>query len=425
MGKTSVVLAAFEVLRKQRIVKKMLVIAPLRPAHSVWPGEAKLWKDFEHLKVAVLHGRDKEKLLRSDADIMAINPEGLPWLFRQKNLPKWEMLVVDESTRFKHSTTQRFKTLKPMLERFERRYILTGSPAPNGLLDLFGQIYILDFGNALGRYITHYRLNYFDNPRTGSEFDRYVWIPRPGAAEQIYKKLQPVAQRMAAEDYLELPELIFNKVEVELPPEARKHYDSMENLLLTSVEEGLVTAANAAAATNKCRQIANGGIYHEGGEEWTQIHDAKVDAVEEIIEELQGKPCLVSYEFRHDLDRLRRRLGDVPHIGGGVSTVRFREIEQAWNRGDIPVLVAQPQSVAHGLNLQGTGAAVIRMGLTWDLEVDEQFIRRVWRQGQKERVVVHSVVAKNTVDEVIMSMLRKKDKTQKALLGALSSHLRR
>jgi hypothetical protein len=328
-------------------------------------------------------------------------------------------VLVHNCTRFKHANTQRFKTLKPMLKNFKRRYGLTGSPAPNGLLDLFGQAYILDLGNALGPYITHYRNQYFD----ASGYGGYTWTLKPGAEERIYERLKPLVLRMDRNDLLELPPLLFNRVEVTLPPEARKLYDQMESLMLAAVGDNLITAANAAAATNKCRQLANGGIYHEDPERWTHVHEAKVDAVEEIIEELGGKPVLVAYEYRHDLERLRRRLGkDTPYIGGGVPTKRFKELEALWNAGRLPVLLAQPVSVAHGLNLQETQADVVFAGQTWDLEVREQFIQRVYRQGQKHRVTVHDIVSVNTVDEVVLRALEKKDKTQRALLDALKEY---
>jgi SNF2 family DNA or RNA helicase len=395
------------------------VIAPMRVMHSVWPGEAAKWEEFKGLKIGVLHGAKKEETLHDpEVDIHIINPEGLPWLIDNLGTMPWDMLVVDESTRFKHTNTKRFKLLKKILPKFKRRVILTGSPAPNGLLDLFGQVYILDGGAALGQFITHYRMMYFSNP----DGQGWKWVPRGGAPDAIYRKLAPLAVRMSAEEYLKLPELIMNKVEVELPDKARKAYDQMENLMITSVAKDTIVAANAAAVSSKCRQIANGGIYHEGGEEWTNLHEAKLDAVEEIIEELQGKPALVAYEFAHDLARLRTRYPDAPHIGGGVTPARFREIEAAWNRGDVPVLLAQPQSVAHGLNLQGTSATVIWHSITWNLEDYEQFIRRVWRQGQKERVIVHHIVAKKTIDEVIMGMLKSKDRTQRALLTALRNY---
>jgi SNF2 family DNA or RNA helicase len=425
LGKTSVTLAAFSVLKKKGLVKRMLVIAPLRPCYGVWPLEVQKWTEFSGLSLSVLHGPAKDQLIQNGDDIHVINPEGLGWLFKQqlrKNGSEpwpYDVLVIDESTRFKHTNTQRFRILKPYLKEFKRRYILTGSPAPNGLLDLFGQVYVLDGGAALGGFITHYRQTHFDPVGFGG----YKWVLKPGHDKVIQEKLKPLVMRLAAEDYIDLPPLIDNLVQVTLPEGAMKQYKEMENILVTQVEGGEVVAANAAAATTKCRQIANGGIYHEGGEKWSHLHEAKVEAVQEIVEELSGKPALVAYEYRHDLERLQKAFPGAPHIGGGVSASRFAAIEVAWNRGEIPVLLAQPQSVAHGLNLQGTGAAVIWAGLTWDLEVAEQFVRRVWRQGQKESVVQHFIVAKGTVDEVIMAALKRKDKTQQSLMDALKTHL--
>lgn len=353
-----------------------------------------------------------EDLERPSTRVYNLRIEGCPHFFA-------ENVLVHNSTRMKHVRTQRFRTLKPYLPMFARRYILTGTPAPNGLTDLFGQIYLLDLGYSLGQYITHFRSTYFFNP----DGQGWSWVPLPGAEKSIYEKLKPLALRMDARDLLELPPLIENVVRVDLPEKARKHYQQMEDVLMTELEGEAVLAANASVAWGKCRQIANGGMFVDG-EKWSHIHEEKVDAVEEIIEELGGKPCLVAYEYQHDLDRLRKRLGaGVPHIGGGVTASRFREIEASWNAGKIPVLLAQPQSVAHGLNLQGTAATVVFHSMTPDLEVDEQFIRRVWRQGQKERVVVHRIVARNTVDEALLKMLAKKDHTQKALLGALKGYL--
>lgn len=425
LGKTSVTMAAFSLLKKRHIVQRALVIAPLRPALSVWPKEAQKWDDFKHLRVQVLHGPDKQRLLDTESDIDVINPEGLPWLFQQikksstRSMP-WQMLIVDESTRFKHTATQRFKTLRPWLGRFARRYILTGSPAPNGLMDLFGQVFLLDQGNALGQYITHFRNMYFDSTGYGG----YTWTPKHDAEERIYKQLAPLVLRMDAKDHLDLPPLVNNTLDITLPDSARRTYDAMERLLIAAVEDETVTAANVAAAAMKCRQIANGGIYKDD-EGWVNLHEAKSDAVVELVESLQGKPAFIAYEFRHDLERLRAALGkDVPFLGGGVSTKQAAKVEAMWNAGELPVLLAQPQSVAHGLNLQGVGAAVIWHSLTWNLEDYEQFVRRIWRQGQRSRVVVHHLVARNTVDEAIMSALAAKDHTQRALLSALKSYAR-
>lgn len=435
LGKTVIMYMIFGMLRKLKMAKRMLVIAPLRPMYLTWPAEARKWDAFRDLRTGILHGACKSStLLDESVDVHLINPEGLKWLSKTLEglgmtpADLWEIVCIDESTKFKHTDTERFRLLKPMLEHFGRRYILTGSPAPNGLLDLFGQVYILDGGAALGRYITHYRQTYFEQ-----DYNGFAWKPRYNAEQRIYEKLRPLVIRMSQEDYLEMPPLVGAcgrgdplVREVELPEEAMKVYKKMEDFLITELSDDTVTAANAAAAANKCRQIANGGLYgsaplkdrpEERG--MYDLHDAKTDAVEEIIEELQGVPALVAYEYQHDLDRLRRRFPEAPWVGGGVSASRFAEVEREWNAGRVPVLLAQPQSVAHGLNLQATRAAVIWHSLTWDLEVYEQFIRRVWRQGQKERVFVHHVIAKGTIDELVLKMLQKKDKVQRDLLTAL------
>ena len=421
LGKTSITLAATKLLKSRGMVDRVLVVAPLRPAHGVWPKEAEKWNDFSGLRVQVLHGPEKDKALARKADVDVINPEGLPWLFncvKKAGVFPWQMLVIDESTRFKHTNTQRFKQLKPWLGKFRRRYILTGSPAPNGLMDLFGQVYLLDQGYSLGQYITHFRNTFFDSTGYGG----FTWKPKDNAEERIYARLAPLVLRMDARDHLDLPPLINNTLEVELPPDARAIYNTMEDLLIAAVQDETVTAANMAAAAIKCRQIANGGIYRDT-DGWANIHEAKTEAVLELVESLQGKPAFIAYEFKHDLDRLRAALGkDVPHMGGGITSKQQARTEAMWNAGELPILLAQPQSVAHGLNLQGVGAAVIWHSLTWDLENYEQFVRRIWRQGQRERVVVHHIVAKDTVDETIMAALAGKDRTQRALLTALKQY---
>lgn len=427
LGKTSIILAVFKILLTKGWARKMLVVTPLRPAQTTWPAEAHKWTEFEGLSLNVLHGADKLWSNVFKADINVINPEGLPWLFSSVNGTwPWDILCVDESPQFKHVNTRRFHSIKPHLEKFARRYILTGSPAPNGLLDLFGQVYILDLGNAFTPYITRYRTAYFNQ----SGFGGYTWLPKPDAEERIYKRLAPLVLRMEAKDYLDLPPLIENTVEVELPSEARLAYNQMEALMITELKTGKVVAENAAAVSSKCRQIANGGIYGMSGDKVPEriahhVHDAKLDAVEEIIEELQGTPALVAYEFDHDLERLRGRFPQAPHIGGGVGARRFREIEAAWNAGQLPVLLAQPKSAKYGLNLQGTHGAIIRHSIGWDLDEDQQLTDRVWRQGQKFPVVKHTIVAKNTVDEVVIAALKKKDKTQRGLLDALKEYGRK
>lgn len=435
LGKTSIVLAAFDIRLQKKLARKLLVIAPLRPCYLVWPAEIEGWEDFKHLRYAILHGKNKEEALRSDADVYIINPEGLDWLLAKRDMREWRSfgftdLAVDELTKFKHSKGKRFKLLKKVLHTFQVRWGLTGTPAPNGLQDLFGQMYVLDEGNALGRYITHYRMNYFYNP----DGNGWKWVPRAGAAELIYDKLRNLCIRMRDEDYLkDLPQIVPVKIMLNLPPKARDMYDKMEDLMIAKVEDKLVVAGNAAAASTKCRQIANGAVYVDddvasivrgsSGRKVLDVHDVKLEAVGELVEELQGHPFLLAYEFNHDLDRLLSHFGrDTPYIGAGVSAKRAKEIEDAWNAGELPLLLGHPASMGHGLNFQkSNGQHVGYFSMFWDLELYDQFIRRVRRQGNKApRVFVHHFMMRDTCDEVIYFSQRRKERGQNALSDALS-----
>lgn len=445
LGKTSITLAAIKILKKKKLLDKVLIIAPLRVAHSVWPGELDKWSDFEDLKVVVLHGPKKEELLEEDADIYVINPEGLDWLLQVKktrtlsgkvqvsvDLSRWkklgfDTLVVDELSKFKNTQSVRFKAMKLVTHTFARRWGLTGSPASNGLMGLFGQCYMLDQGRTLGKYITKYRSEYFDKG-----YDGFSWDLKDGADERIYQRLAPLALRMSAEDYLKMPKLVENNIKIELPDPVRQIYNELEHGLVSSIDNKVVTAATAAVASVKCRQVANGGIYLDpdvealvkvpkGSREWVNLHTEKVDALADLIEELQGSPVLVAYDFAHDLDRLRQKLGlDVPYIGSGVSPKKFKAIEAEWNAGKLPVLLGHPQSIAHGLNLQEVGNHVCWHSMTWDFELYDQFIRRILRQGNRhKRVFVHHFIANDTVDESMYYAIKSKKKGQDALFDAL------
>lgn len=445
LGKTSITLAAIKLLKQKKFLDKVLLIAPLRVCYSVWPKEVEKWQDFHGLKVQVLHGSKKDEALKADADVYVINPEGLEWLLQVKktktatgktkvdvDLRRWkalgfDTLVVDELSKFKHTNTNRFKALKLVLGTFRRRWGLTGSPASNGLLDLFGQCFVLDQGRTLGPYISHYRMKYFVPSHDG-----FSWNIREGAEDEIYERLAPLALRMAADDYLDMPTLIENNIRIDLPNDVMQVYDRLENDLIAKLGDGVVVASNAAAASMKCRQVANGGIYLDpevealvklpkSKREWANLHFEKVDALAELIEELQGSPLLVAYDFEHDLDRLRERLGqDVPYIGGGVNAKRSAELEKAWNAGQLPVLLGHPQAMAHGLNLQEMGHHVCWHSLTWDYELYDQFIRRVLRQGNKsKKVFVHHIIARGTVDEVVLAAVKSKRRGQNALFDAL------
>lgn len=458
LGKTSISLAMVKILLMQKMIQRVLVIAPLRVCHLVWPAELAKWEDFAGMTMSVLHGPTKDALLAKRNQIDVINPEGLEWLFGAKIIKYmaknrdgkliekkkieldmkrvralgYDMLIVDESTMFKNTNSLRFKILKPTLDTFSRRYALTGTPASNGLENLFGQVYLLDQGASFGPYITHFRDTYFD----AVGFGGYTLVPKPGAEERIYEHLRPLALRMAAEDYLSLPKLITTPdtdIVVELPPLAMRKYLEMEVSFITELLDGSkVTALNAAVKSGKLRQIAAGGLFkqhdingmpvHAAGFE--HIHMAKIDALEELVESLAGRPMLIAFEYEHDLDRLQKRFGkDLPYIAGGVSMQRTKELENEWNKGRIHLLAAHPRSVGHGLNLQENANIVAWLTTTWDLELLDQFTKRVWRQGNSaSHVFNYHIICKDTIDEAVMLALHRKAKTQNELLMALKDY---
>jgi len=446
LGKTSISLAAIKVLLKMKLTHKILLIAPLRVIQLVWPAELQKWEDFGKLRMVTLHGPHKNELLKEDADIYLINPEGLEWLLQVEktksakkgrvsvkvDMKRWKKLgfdhlVIDELTRFKHGTTARFKALREVVPTFARRWGLTGSPAANGLMDLFGQCYILDEGRSLGPYITHYRQKYFL-----PSYDGFSWDLREGADIEIYERIKPLALRIGAEGNIDMPKLHPNPIYVDLPDDARRVYDELEDDLISQLDDRVVTAATAAVASMKCRQVANGGVFLAPEldglikkklrkREWVDLHHEKANAVADLVEELQGSPLLVAYDFEHDLDRLRQVLGkDVPYLGGGVTGKRAKELEGLWNAGKLPVLLGHPQTVSLGLNLQQAGHHVCWHSLTWNYEDYDQFIRRVWRQGNDaKRVFVHHIIARDTIDEQIIGALHSKKRGQDALFVAL------
>lgn len=435
MGKTAVTLKALDALKRAKTNRRTLVIAPLRVCQLVWPAEPGEWSDLEHMRVGLLHGKDKEKVLANyeDYDILVINPEGLDWLLGKRfNMREWkalglDTLVIDELTRFKSTKGKRFKLLKQVLPTFMRRWGLTGTPAPNGLLDLFGQMYVLDLGNALGRFITHYRMQYF----MPLDPNGWKWALQPGAAERIYERIKPLAMRASAEDHLELPEIVPQKIWVELPAQVRKLYADLEDDLLAKLESKQVVASNAAAASTKCRQIANGAVYIDDDlaskvagkkRDVMDCHDGKISALQDLVDELNGKPLLVAYEFNHDRDRLRKAFPDAVFMADATTQAKAKAVEDAWNNNEITLLFGHPSSMGHGLNFQkGSAHHVAWFSMFWDLELYDQFIKRVRRQGNKAgRVFVHHFMARKTIDEVIYIVQRSKARTQTALLDALS-----
>lgn len=414
LGKTICALQAFDIRRSRGLSDKLLVIAPLLVAKHVWANEIEKWG--LRLKVVVLHGSKKEQLVRTDADVYVLNYDGLEWFTRQLEPKRWRKatLVFDESSKIKSTRTARFRHVKQLLPIFPYRHILTGSPVPNSLLDLFGQVYVLDQGQALGRFITHYRAQYFNQ----SGYGGYEWKIKPQAAEQIYEKIKPLVLRIDAQDVIKLPKLVRVPLTVELPAEARAVYDDLERDFITQLRDGVIVARNAGVLSGKLRQVASGGIYHEkaGIRHSRWLHDAKIDALRELVDELSGKPAWIAYYYQHELERLREVF---PHAE--VMNPRDATIVKRWNRGEISVLLGHPQSAAHGLNMQESGYAIVFFSLTWSYEDYDQFIRRVWRQGLKSRVFLYQLIAQNTIDEVILPVLSGKKATQDQLFQALKS----
>ncbi len=450
LGKTSITLAAFDILKKEGIVDHLLVIAPLRVAYDTWPEEIAKWKDFNHLTHTILHGPKKEERLTAfKHDVYLMNPEGMSWfcdtekrkgrkkVAHRKLQGRW-MLVVDESTKFKHTNTARFKDMKRIMDHFDRRYILTGTPVPNGYEDLFGQVYILDAGARLGEYITHYR-NRFFMPDFASGGHRYD-IRDDQAVHDIQELVGDIVLRLDAEDYLDMPPLIFKNIGVDLGKHGRALYDQLEEEMVLELADGEVTAANAGVLSSKLRQAANGRVYMDadgnvlvadgeevpkGKREVAFIHKAKVEAVSDLVDELEGQPLIIAYEFRHDLDALQEEFGfDVPVLGAGTTPARGRKITGWWNDGSLPLLLAHPASAGWGLNLQDGGHHLGFYSSVWNLEHYEQLYRRQWRQGQRFPVFVYNFVAKHTIDVHVADVRQDKDATQKDLLEAFKRSLK-
>lgn len=411
LGKTGIMLMILKILLEKDYVKGAVVIAPLRAVYTVWPGEVKKWTEFNDLSVGILHGDDKDKVLLEDHHLYVINPEGIAWLAEKlSTMREWpfDMLIVDESTKFKDSSTKRFKYLKKMLNRFKRRYILTGTPVPNGLLDLFGQIYILDQGHALGGFITHYRTSFFVQGGYGG----YSWIPQFDAMERITERMAPLTIHMAAEEYLQLPELMYDVRWTDLPADVRTLYKSVEDEFFAEIGEDTIIAPNKAAAGVKCRQILNGAVYINLQKDYRVIHDIKLKALEDLMEELSGQPLLLLYEFQHDRERILEKFPWFEVIGG-QSMKKDSIVIEKFNRGEIRGVLGHPASMGHALNLQGSCCHVGWFGLTWNFEYWDQAIRRVWRQGNEAmRVVVHLFCVRNSLDEAVVQTIYDKDVTQ-------------
>ena len=420
LGKTVSALTAIQELLYDRFeVSKVLVIAPLRVAQSTWSGEIEKWDHLQGLRLVKVLGSEKQRIeaLHQPADIWIINRENTEWLVDYYG-QKWpfDMVVIDELSSFKNPRSKRFRALRKVRPLIKRIVGLTGTPAPNGLIDLWSQIYLLDQGERLGKTLTSYRNRYFDPGRRNQNII-FEWIPKPFAEERIYEKISDICVSMKAEDWLQLPERIDNVIEVELPEKVKLQYKQFEKDLILPLLESDVTAANAAVLTNKLLQMANGAIYDEFGEA-KEIHDAKLEALEEVVEAANGKPVMVVYAYKHDLDRIRKRLKKY-----NPRTLDSDQDVQDWNAGKIQVLLLHPASGGHGLNLQTGGNIIVWFGLTWGLEYYQQANARLYRQGQTERVIVHHIIAKGTMDEEVLKALTGKAATQNGLMEAVKAKI--
>lgn len=422
-GKTAITLTAINNLLFDRFeAHKILVIAPLRVARTTWADEIKKWDHLQGLQYSVAVGTAEERLaaLQKQADITIINRENVQWLVEESGvLFDFDMVVIDELSSFKNHGTKRFKSLMKVRPKIKRIVGLTGTPSSNGLMDLWAEFRLLDMGERLGRFIGQYRNVYFlPDKRNGQVIFSYK--PLPGAERSIYGKISDITISMKSTDHLKMPELISTEYKAELSEKEREKYEKLKSELVLRLDGGEVTAANAAALSNKLCQMANGAIYDDDGEV-IQIHDQKLDALEDIIESMNGKPLLVAYWFKHDYERICSRLQKL-HIP--FSKLDTEESIRRWNNGEIPIALINPASAGHGLNLQSGGNTLVWFGLTWSLELYQQTVARLWRQGQtSETVVVRHIITSGTIDRQIMNALQRKDKTQSALIDAVKANL--
>jgi len=417
LGKSVITLTAiFDLTLDSFEIRKVLVIAPLRVARDTWPAEIEKWDHLRGLTCSVAIGTEAQRkaALKKRAQVYIINRENVNWLINKSGLPfDFDMVVIDELSSFKDNGSKRFKALRKVRPGVRRIVGLTGTPSANGLMDLWAEIGILDMGQRLGRYITHFRNNYFMPDKRNQQMV-FSYKPRPDAEKAIYRLISDITISMKNTDYLKLPELVMNEIPVWLSDKEQKVYDTMKRDLVLSLEGREIDALNAASLSNKLLQMANGAVYADDGSV-AKIHDRKLYALEDIIEATNGKPVLVAYWFKHDLKRILKRFP--------AEKLDSTNSIRRWNDGEIPLAVIHPASAGHGLNLQAGGSTLVWFGLTWSLELYQQTNARLWRQGQKDTVVIHHIITKSTIDEDVMRALERKDKTQTALIDAVKAKI--
>ena len=415
LGKSVITLTAiFDLTLDSFLVRKVLVIAPLRVARDTWPAEIEKWDHLRGLKYTVAVGSEgqRKSALLQRVQIYIINRENVEWLVCRSGLPfDYDMVVADELSSFKSHQAKRFKSLLKVRPSVRRIVGLTGTPSSNGLMDLWAEFRLLDMGQRLGRFIGHYRNTFFVPDKRNQQMV-FSYKPKPGAEDAIYRLISDITISMKGSDYLKLPELVINEVAVRLSEKEMEYVEDMKRDLIVSLEGREIDAANAAALSGKLLQMANGAVYDDKGVV-VHIHDRKLDAVEDLIEAANGKPVLIAYWFKHDLIRIKNRFT--------VQTLESADSIRRWNSGEISVAAIHPASAGHGLNLQTGGSTLVWFGLTWSLELYQQTNARLWRQGQKDTVVIHHIIAKGTIDEQVMNALKRKDKTQAALIEAVKA----
>ena len=411
LGKTISTLTAVNDLIDSFTIHKTLIIAPLRVANSVWTQEAALWEHTKHLKVSVCTGTERQRLtaLMQDADIFVINRENVEWLIKIQKKWRFDCVVVDESDSFKNASSKRFRALRKVLPETSHMILLSGTPSPNGLLDIWAQMYLVDFGERLGRTMTSYKDRFFEQDYMG-----YNFTLREGSADRIHNLLRDKVLSMRSEDYLELPDRIDLIETVALPARTLSDYKDFESTLLATLPDGEeIEAMNAAVLAGKLLQYANGAMYTDEHHNWSELHDVKLDALAEIIENNSGENILVAYNFKHDLARLQQRFPSGIVLDNDPSTIT------RWQQGKIKLLFAHPQSAGHGINLQDGGCLAVWFGLTWSLGHYQQFNARLHRQGQQRPVRIIHIIASDTIDERVVSVLTLKGAIQNNLLNAL------
>lgn len=419
LGKTVSTLTAIDLLMHDYCeVSRVLVIAPKRVAEHTWTTEAQKWDHLQHLRISVVLGNQRQRInaLKEKADIYVINRENVVWLLSYYGgACPFDMLVVDELSSFKDANSARFKALRVIRPKFDRVVGLTGTPAPNSLLDLWSQLYLLDRGQRLGETKTAFRSKYFYCVNNGT-YSKYV-INSDEAKREIFNRIADICISMKEKDYLSLPKRIDRRIDVWLSEEHKQQYEYFERDQVLLLNDDEISAVNAAALTGKLLQFANGAIYRED-KSWVEVHDEKLQALEEVIEAANGNPVLVFYWFKHDLERIMKHLkGYKPRMLKGAADI------DAWNRGEIPVMLVHPASAGHGLNLQAGGNVIVWFGLTWSLELYQQANARLHRQGQTRSVIVHHLIARGTVDEDVMKALSDKADTQEALMQAVKARI--